>query len=225
VTAKPNRPLVNTFFQHLYQAFKSASPDYHIAYAAPPVISPHDRFGADWLDWPAIAGAVDAIIPMLYTANPPSIGWTTSPEPLAGSKATAQTVSRDIVTLMGDYYNALGAQRSKLLLGINAFPWAGYEFRCRAADRLAPTVGAGKRQPWDYLDAQAKVYGKRWDSKQQAAWYVYQDGDEFVQGWFDDERSWAAKLDYVNQEQLGGVGMWVIDGANDSPAMWNMLRK
>ncbi|HET8546971.1 MAG TPA: glycosyl hydrolase family 18 protein [Bryobacteraceae bacterium] len=223
-TGGPSQPLVSAFFQKLYQAFKSANSSYQISYAAPPVISSKDRFGSDWFDWSAIAPCVDAIVPMLYTANPPSIGWTTVAEPLAGSKQTGSTVPRDVVTLMGDYYEALGDQKSKLLLGVNSFPWSGYEFRARSAARLAAILERGKTQPYEYMQAQAALYGKRWDSKQQSTWYASQDGEEFIQGWFDDEHSWAAKLDYVNQEELGGVGIWVVDGQNDSPAMWDMLR-
>jgi len=224
VTGGPSGPLVNALFKTLYQEFKSASADYHVSFAAPPVISANDRFGSIWFDWAALAGSVDAIVPMLYTANPPSIGWATNAQPLAGSKQTGATVPRDVVTLMSDYYAAMGDQKSKLLLGVNSFPWPGYEFRTRAADRLSATAGAGKTQPFDYMESQAAIYGKRWDSRQQSAWYVYQDGDQFVQGWYDDDHSWAAKLDYVNQEGLGGVGIWVLDGLNDSPQMWDLLR-
>jgi hypothetical protein len=224
VTGEPNRPLLNSFFERLYGVFKTARWDYHVSYASPPVISEADRFAEKWLDWPAIARNVDAIIAMMYTANPPSIGWATSPEPLAGGRGADRVVARDVTTLMNEYYTQLGDARGKLLLGINAFPWQGYEFRCRSADRLANTMERGQTRPYDYLEAQAALYGKRWDSKQQAAWYVYQQGEEFVQGWYDDDHSWAAKLDYVSQEQLSGVGIWVVDGMNDAPAMWEMLR-
>jgi spore germination protein len=224
VTSGASGPLVTEFFKILYQEFKSANSDYHVSFAAPPVISANDRFGSTWFDWASIAGSVDAIVPMLYTANPASIGWATNAQPLAGSKQTGATVPRDVVTLMGDYYTELGDQKSKLLLGMNSFPWAGYEFRTRTADRLSATAGAGKTQAFDYMESQAVTYGKRWDSKQQSAWYVYQDGDQFVQGWYDDDDSWAAKLDYVNQEGLGGVGIWVLDGLNDSPQMFDLLR-
>ena len=155
---------VSAFLQNLYPSFKSANPDYHIAYAAPPVIASTDRFATDWLDWAAISGSVDAIIPMLYTPNPPSIGWSTSPEPLAGSKPTAQTVARDVT----NYYSALGDGKSKLLLGINSFPWSGYEFRCRTAERLSSTLGAGKIQPFDYMESQAALW--RWPGSASGSW-------------------------------------------------------
>jgi spore germination protein YaaH len=225
LTGAPNQPLVNAFFERLYGTFKSARWDYHISYAAPPVISKADRFAQSWLDWPTIARNTDAIIPMLYTANPPSIGWATGAQPLAGGRGADGVVARDVGTLMSDYYAAAPQERAKLLLGVNSFPWPGYEFlRCRSQERLSTTIERGQTRPYDYLEAQAARYGRRWDFKQQAAWYVYRQGEEFIQGWYDDDHSWAAKLDYVNQEQLGGAGIWVVDGLNDSPAMWNMLR-
>jgi hypothetical protein len=224
IAGGPNASLVSAFLQNLYQTLKAAGANYHLAYAAPPVISANDRFGASWLDWASIAPSVDAIIPMLYTANPASIGWTTGAEPLTGSTATARTVSRDVVTLMADYQAAVAGQRDKLLLGINSFPWTGYEFRSRTAARLSPIMKAGATRPYDFMEAQAALYGKRWDSKQQSAWYVYEDGEQFVQGWYDDEHSWAAKLDYASQEGLAGVGIWVLDGKSDSPAIWDLLR-
>lgn len=220
----PNRPLVNRFFQKLNQALKSANAEYHLSFAAPPVISSKDRFGSDWFDWPTIAANVDAIVPMLYTANPPQIGWTTNAQPLAGGRPTERTVPRDVVSLMGDYYDAIPDQRPKLLLGINSFPWAGYEFRSKSADPFAVATGRASTQPFEYMEQQAALYGKRWDSRQQSAGYLYQDGEQFVQGWYDDDHSWAAKLDYVNREGLGGVGIWVVDGKDDAAAMWDMLR-
>jgi spore germination protein YaaH len=219
-----NAPLVAQFLQTLGQTFKDANSEYHVSVAAPPVISPRDRYAVHWLDWQAIADSVDAIIPMLYTANPPSIGWSTNAQPLAGGGHTDEVVARDTVTLMADYCEVLGGRTDKLLVGIPSFPSPGYEFRCATAERLSPIIGRGSRKAFEELEAQARTYGRRWDSKQQSAWYVYQDGEQYVQGWYDDEHSWAARLDYVNQEQFGGVGIWVLDGSADSSAMWDMLR-
>ena len=217
-TGGPNAPLLGAFFERLRDALP---PPLHRAYAAPPVISARDRFGASWIPWDRIVPAVDAVIPMIYTANPPSIGWSTNPEPLEGGGSTPQTVTRDIVTLMRDYLVAV--PRAKLLLGINAFPFAGYEFRCRTEQRLSPTLGPGRRRPFAEMEAQARLHGARWDEAQQSAWYAFREGDAWVQGWYDTARSWRAKLAYIDRQGLGGAGIWVLDGAGDSDAMWEMI--
>jgi hypothetical protein len=219
-----NAPLVSQFLQTLGQTFKAADANYHVSVAAPPVISRDDRFAVHWLDWQAIADSVDAIVPMLYTANPPSIGWSTNAQPLGGGGQTPRVVARDTATLMSRYVEAVGGRKEKLLVGIPSFPSGGYEFRCTKAERLSPTIGRGAKKTFEEMEALARVYGRRWDARQQSAWYVYQDGDHYVQGWYDDEHSWAARLDYVNQEQYAGVGIWVLDGLAESPAMWEMLR-
>ena len=108
---------------------------------------------------------------MLYTANPPQIGWTTVAQPLAGSKDGGPTVPRDVVTLMGEYYAQLGEHKGKLLLGVNSFPWPGYEFRARSAARLATILERGRTKPYAMLE-QAALYGRRWGSRQQAFWYA-----------------------------------------------------
>ena len=66
---------------------------YHITFAAPPVISPTDRYAVAWLDLKGITAAVDGIIPMGYTMNPPSIGWATNPEPIAIRQAAVKRAS------------------------------------------------------------------------------------------------------------------------------------
>lgn len=220
VTGAPNRPLVTQFFRML----RDALPKQHISYAAPPVIAAKDRFGAHWPDWKAIADLVDAIIPMLYISNPPSIGWTTNPEPLAGGGSTPATAQRDIVTLMGDYIEAVG-RKEKLLLGISSLHSGGYEFRSRTDRPLSPILRPGVRQPYEYLEAQARKYGKRRDEKQQSAWYVYPEDDHFVQGWYDDDDAWKSKLNYVNEQGLGGIGIWVLDGAADPAGLTDALGK
>jgi hypothetical protein len=142
----------------LYQKFKSANTDYHVSFAAPPVIAAEDRYGHTWYDWRTIVDNVDAIVPMLYTANPPQMGWTTNAQPLAGGKPTDRTVPRDVVT---QFYAAMPEQKSKLLLGVNSFPWSGYEFECESAGRLTTSIGRAKTHPFEYMEQQAARYGKR----------------------------------------------------------------
>ncbi len=224
VTGGPTSPLLSRFLHTLNDTFKSANSSYHVSFATPPVISANDRFGVHYVDWPDLIQAVDAVIPMLYTVNPPSIGWTTNPQPLAGGGFTAGLVARDTVTVMSDFYMAAGWNRNKLLLGISSLQMGGYEFRCRTAQRNSPILAAGTRRPLDWLEQQAAIYGRRWDYLQQSAWYCYKEADHFVQGWYDDAAAFRAKLDYANSRGLGGVGMWVLDGTADHPEMWPALR-
>jgi spore germination protein YaaH len=223
VAGTPNRELVTRFFRILRETFREARSDYHLSFAAPPVISEQDRFGASWLDMKGIAASVDAIIPMGYTMNPPSIGWTTNPEPLGGGGKGANTTTRDLRTMVADYLQAMGGQKEKLLPGIS-LDFGGYEWRCRTEERLSPILGRGIRKSLAECEEQARRHGRRWDAAQQSPWYAYRDGDAFVQGWYNDQQAWQAKLDWIKAQGLGGVGLWVLDGVNDPPERWQLLR-
>jgi spore germination protein len=224
VAQAPNRELVTRFFRTLQKTFKSANPDYHLSFAAPPVIAAKDRFGTSWLDLKAIAEAVDAIIPMGYTQNPPTAGWASNPEPLSGGGHAAWTATRDIETMVGDYLEAMGSHKEKLLAGVS-LTLGGYEWRCRTEAPLSPTLDKGAWRSLAECEAKMRQHGARWEDAQKSPWYCYRDGDAFVQGWYNDARAWNAKLDWVREQGLGGIGVWVLDGAQDPPDMWRVLRQ
>jgi spore germination protein YaaH len=223
ISKSPNREGVNWFFRILHQTFKQANPEYHLSFAAPPVISQRDRYGTSWLDLRTITRYVDAVIPMGYTMNPPSIGWTTNPEPLGGGGEAAGTTTRDLKTLVGDYLNAMGGAKEKLLLGVS-LDFGGYEWRCRTDTPLSPILGKGISRSLAECEEQTKLHGSRWDDLQKSPWYGYREGDAFVQGWYNDLRAWKAKLDWIREQQLGGIGVWALDGVNDPPQRWQALR-
>ena len=223
VARAPNRELVTRFFQVLAKTLKATNPQYHLSFAAPPVIAPDDRFATSWLDLKAIAEVVDAIIPMGYTQNPPSIGWTTNPEPLGGGGKAAWTTTRDMQTVVRDYLQAMGGHKQKLLLGVS-LNFGGYEWRCRTDERLSSTLGKGVWRSLSDCEAAVRQHGLRWDDAQQSAWYCYRDGDAFVQGWFNGAKAWTAKLRWVKEQDLGGIGIWVLDGVTDPPDRWQVLR-
>lgn len=224
VNGAPNRPLVGRFFHLLRERFNKANPRYHISFAAPPVISPEDRFATKWLDLKALAADVDAVIPMGYTMNPPSIGWTTNPEPLGGGGKGAQTTTRDLRTMVRDYLAAMGGRKKKLLPGVSV-SFGGYEWQCRTDRRLAPIAGRGVPKSLQECEASARQHGSRWDDAQASPWYCYP-GDQglFVQGWYNDLKAWRERLDWIRREELGGIGVWVLDGAADPPERWQALR-
>jgi len=224
VAQASNCELVTRFFQILAKTFKTAKLTYHITFAAPPVIAAKDRFGTSWLDLKRIAEVVDGIIPMGYTQNPPSAGWTTNPEPLRGGGRAAWTTTRDIETMVRDYLDAMGGHKEKLLLGVS-LKFGGYEWRCRTDQRLSSTLDKGIWRSLAECEVKAREHGARWDDAQQSPWYCYRDGDAFVQGWFNDARAWKAKLNWVKEQELGGISIWVLDGVNDPPETWQALRQ
>jgi spore germination protein YaaH len=117
----------------------------------------------------------------------------------------------------------MGGQKRKLLVGIS-LDFGGYEWRCRTDTRLSPILGTGVWRSLEACEEQVRRYGRRWDESQQSPWYCYKDGDVFVQGWYNDLASWRAKLEWIKAKDLGGIGVWILDGANDPPERREALR-
>lgn len=223
LTRSPNRPLATAFFQILRRTFNAADPKLHISYAAPPVISSKDRFGASWLDLAAIAPEVDAIFPMGYELNPPSIGWSTHSAPLAGGGKAPTTTTRDYQTMLDDYIAAIGpANRHKLLPGFS-LTTGGYEFRTRTIQPLSPTLGKGTPKTLQECEQATARHGRRWHDLQACPWYVYPDGDAFIQGWYSDLEALQARMRWTRQQNLSGIALWVLDGQSDPPTLWSAL--
>jgi hypothetical protein len=127
------------------------------------------------------------------------------------------------------HYLALGWPRHKLLFGL---PFYGYEWATESATPGAATLGQGRQISYGAVDerllpqirvnarAEVQRHGLRRDAASGSPYYVYRDdGGDWRQGWFEDETSLAAKLDFVRDEGLGGAAVFPVgydDGAFDA---------
>jgi spore germination protein YaaH len=219
----PNRERVTAFFKLLRDKLKAARPDCHLSWASPGVISPDDKFGDSWPDYKAIADLIDAYTVMSYVMAPPGIGWTGSAQPLGGGGKVGSH-PRDYRTLVQDYLAATGGRKEKLVLGLGN-DRGGAEWDCRTDRPLAPVVGRHRPLTAAEARANAEKHGRKFDPNQKAPWYCYAKGDGFVQGWYEDDESMAAKLAFFREQDLAGVCIWVLDGAKEPPETFQVLRK
>ncbi|MGO8689889.1 MAG: glycosyl hydrolase family 18 protein [Thermoguttaceae bacterium] len=223
VTGESNRELVTQFFRGLTDAFRAARADYQVFWDAPAVINPQDKFAESWPDFKAISAMVDGLCIMSYTMNPPTIGWTGGRQPVGGGgKVTDHP--RDYSTCIKDYLEATGGRKDKLVLGIGV-DQGGFEWLTRWHEPLAPIVGEPRQLSAKQARANAEKYGRRFDSQQKEPWYRYQRDGGWVQGWYEDDEAFAAKLELAREQQIGGVCLWVLDGANDPRSVFDLTRK
>lgn len=127
------------------------------------------------------------------------------------------------------HHLGLGWPRHKLLFGL---PFYGYEWATESATPGAATLGQGRQISYGAVDerllpqirvnarAEVQRHGLRRDAASGSPYYVYRDdGGHWRQGWFEDETSLAAKLDFVRDEGLGGAAVFPVgydDGAFDA---------
>lgn len=94
----------------------------------------------------------------------------------------------------------------KVLLGMNNY---GYDWKLPFEKGNARAETLTNYQ----ASARAQYYGAeiKYDENVQAPFYNYKDADgmEHVV-WFEDERSWRARLSLVDEYNLAGVGIWTI---------------
>jgi len=218
-----NRDLVTKFFKLLHDKFKAARADYHLSWASPGVIAPNDKFSESWPDYKTIADYIDGYTVMSYVMSPPSIGWTGSSQPVSGGGRVGDH-ARDYETLVQDYVAATGGRKDKLILGVGN-ERTGIEWDCRTDQPLSPILGKPRMLTAVEARANAEKHGRKFDPKQQAPWYCYAKGDGFVQGWYEDEESFAAKLKLFRRHDLAGVCIWVLDGVREPADVFTSIRK
>jgi spore germination protein YaaH len=132
------------------------------------------------------------------------------------------------------HYLKLGAPRHKIVFGL---PFYGYEWPTASADVGARALGQGREISYALLDEkrlpairigareQAARHGFRRDEASGSPYYVYREapGGGWRQGWFEDEVSLAAKLEFVRRERLAGVAVFPV--GYDGGAFEGLLRR
>jgi GH18 family chitinase len=223
VDQQPNRERVTAFFKLLHDKFRAARADYHLTWASPGVISSEDRFADSWPDYKAIAEFLDGFTIMSYVMCPPSIGWTGTVQPLGGGGKVGSH-ARDYRTMIQDYLTATGGRKDKLIVGLGN-ERGGFEWDCRTDQPLSPILGKPRTLTAAEARANAEKHGRKFDPNQKAPWYCYAKGGSFVQGWYEDDESFAAKLAYFREQDLAGACIWVLDGAKEPSETFTLVQK
>lgn len=187
-------------------ALESRRPDAHLSVFLPPFDTP------DAFDEARLAAAVDHVVVQGYdfhyrgseTSGPvaPIRGW--------GGRNWEAVARR---------YDLLGVPMSKILMAV---PLYGYEWPTETAEPRSPTRGRGNTVSLGRVDsdlvpalggsalARAAQYGLRRDVQSGSAWYAYERVDGWYQGWFEDEESLSAKLDFVRLRGMAGVAFFPL---------------
>ena len=128
---------------------------------------------------------------------------------------------------------SLGVPRSRILFAI---PYFGYEWPTRTDRPGAPTTGPGsiisyapvRGVPEIAASAESRVrdYGMRRDPDSGSPYYVFRNGGQWIQGWFEDGNSLSGKLEFVKREHLAGIAAFPLgyDGGKFSALLRQKLR-
>ncbi|HEU5456849.1 MAG TPA: glycosyl hydrolase family 18 protein, partial [Nocardioides sp.] len=163
-------------------------------------------------------GAADALFVMGYDYS-----WSGSAR-AGGVAPMSSPYMLDITESVTDYLELVPA--GKIIWGV---PYYGRTWRTQSSDLNALTKpGAAASSAAFYYTANvglAAQHGRQWDPTGQVPWFRYYDSTagSWVEGYYDDTVSLAAKWDMVNQRGLLGTGMWTLLMDAGRQELWNLL--
>jgi spore germination protein YaaH len=121
------------------------------------------------------------------------------------------------------YYLNKGASNSKLLLGL---PYYGREWS--TSGNTSPGSTTGSTNSVFYNEFRNNINGyysnRQWDVNSFSTWYPSQRSGQWWQCFIDDEYCMSKRFDIVNQQGIGGIGIWALgydDGYND---FWDLIQ-
>ena len=153
----------------------------------------------DIFDIPAVAKNSDALVIMGYDMHTPLGG----PGPVA-----AMGGDTNIVTYIDNYLKQVDS--SKLILAV---PYYGYDWPQTDA---SPSADMVKILPYAEIADQSQNLQLSWDDTSETPYFTYTDNGQQRIVHFDNVRSLGIKYDFINNENLRGVGIWALgyDGEN-----------
>ncbi|HAN76996.1 MAG TPA: hypothetical protein DCQ31_04085 [Bacteroidales bacterium] len=120
-----------------------------------------------------------------------------------------------------DTYIKFGAPASSLVLGL---PYYGHEWITSDSKVPAKAIKYNGPRSYKYIaNNYTDNYVARYDSTSHSMYYVFRDSVNWVQCWFDNEKTLALKYDYINEKRLGGLGIWALGYDNTYPELWNLI--
>ncbi len=196
------------FFSELSGYMRQRLPDAEISLALPAV---------DWrdaFDAAAIAENCDYLMIMGYDYY-----WKNSAN--AGPVAPLEGGSFNVTNSV-NYYLEQGVPPEKLLLGV---PWFGYDWPVEDESKKSRTLAPGTARIYPAMEDLAEANGKNFDSEAKVPWFNYHDGDMQHQAWYDDSLSLALKYDFVNDIDIGGIGIWALHYLGERTHLWDGIRQ
>ncbi|MEZ4746457.1 MAG: glycosyl hydrolase family 18 protein [Calditrichia bacterium] len=191
------RSNLTAFMTELTDAFHSAIPGSFVTIFTPAV---------DWnsvFDYNALAQITDGLVIQGYDYHYGGSNFTGPNAPLIGTSLGIYNITWTV----NDYLSKTGGNAEKL---IQTVPFFGFDWPAVSNQKYAATTGSGTSVFYSAAYANAQTYGRLWDAETLTPWYVYQDGSQWHQGWYDDSLSIALKFQFFKDKNLKGTGIWAL---------------
>lgn len=134
----------------------------------------------------------------------------------------APYVSRSALRSIADFSALVPAhKRRQIIYGV---PWYGMQWTTDSGGVGAQALAFDQNR--HYKQAREDLAGgqtRQYHAGVQNPWYTWSDAGGWHQVWYEDEESLSHKYQLALDQDLAGVGMWVIDSAGMYPELWDGL--
>ena len=211
----PTVRFMNNFLQSLSTALKNENPKYLLSVDINAIVMLSDKA----YDMVKMGELADQIIVMAYDYRMPSSTTSGPVAPLDGD-SNEHSIKQSINSLVG---------RLPMEKVILAMPFYGYEWETKDRQHkssVIPNSGAlaTYKRVKELLENRNDVV-KHWDAKAQSPWLVYEQSGAIKQIYYEDEKSLAAKMEFVKNNNLGGVAVWALGYEGKYTNLWEIIAK
>ncbi len=154
-------------------------------------------------DYPVLAKSVDHMLIMAYDYH-----WSTSePGPVAPIGKLRDTAA----------YALSKIPATKLIWGVGVY---GYDW---ALTDEGETDGKAESRTFSEANALATAPGAQsgYDEESHAPWALYTRDGKPREIWYEDRRSFEAKMDLVEDKKMAGFGIWRL--GQEDPQIWSVI--
>lgn len=206
------RDNLTAMMNQLNDALHSYNPDARLSIALPAV---------DWsnsFDVFAMRDAVDLFIIMGYEYY-----WSGSSSAGPGSPKNGGDIwgNYNTTTSIRNYLNK-GVNPDKLCLAV---PYYGREWTTEDDEIPSATTSSGSPVIYRSIMEEYQNYNYFEDPHSSTPVYIYEDGGEIKQCWFNNAWSNGLKYDYINLKNIAGIGIWALGYDYGFPKLEEMIKE
>jgi spore germination protein YaaH len=183
-------------------------------------------YAVDWnnaIDVNAMKNKVDKFIIMGYDYYYSGSATAGPNDPLYHFGNTYNyTLSKSVTN-----YLDKGCPPQKLILGL---PYYGREYGTVSSSIPSNVNNSPNSASRTYSVLRANTSGNysstnaRWDNESYTPYYVFNNGTEWRQCFYNDAYTMNRKLQFINQRGLGGMGIWALSYDNGYNDYWNAIQ-
>ncbi len=203
-----------TFMSDLKQAVQAAQPNGHAGHVT--LAGPAVDWGKAY-DYDQLLMHTDGIMIMAYGYH-----WQGgNPGPISPLYGGGKWGKYAVDFTIDDYLTYGGVEnRHKIIVGL---PFYGRSWPVASEAIPGTALSSGSAITFDVAAPEAETYGAGWDDDAKNPYYHKWSGGELRQVWYDDQQSFGLKLAYIDEQDLGGLGIWALGYAGTREEYWQEI--